>query len=268
MVVESEQRAQEHSARARLLQMGNQSMGRWGLHVTVTQPEVDHGPVMKLLGALQYLQDHGSAEDRRTTVIMTIDDDFIYPKWACYNLLRWADRCPSAVVAYAGAHYAGMPRAPEDFAPKQRFLDRRTLGAYPSGRHLQAPPCTLRQVNYILGWAGVGYRYSFFKSEFMDASHLTWLTTDVRCEKRCRSSSAWLDDQYISGHLNKEAVPMYLLPFPKNDRWRFISKGSVARSSKNHTQAAMRVVRAPQPRSRRLHIGPRPRNTRPVCVCR
>ena len=236
--VETEQRKQERSARARLLRLSNHSMVTWGLRLTVTQPKVDHGPIMKLLGALQYMQDHATAEERRTTVIMTIDDDFIYPKWACSNLLRWADRCPSAVVAYAGAHYAGMPQAPEDFKANQKFLDRGTLGAYPAGRHHLAPPCTLRQVNYILGWAGVGYRPSFFTSEFM--GDLAWLKTDVVGGRR--SSSAWLDDQYISGHLNKEAVPLYLLPFPKDGRWRFISKGSAARSSKNHTHLMMQTA--------------------------
>ena len=232
--VENEQRTQERLARLRLLQLSNKSLAQWGLPVTVTQPHVDHGPVMKLIGALQYLQ-YRPPTERNATVIMTIDDDLIYPNWACSNLLQWADRCPSAVVAYTGAHYAGMPQAPEEYARAQKFLDGRTLGAYPSGRHRQAPPCTVRQVNYILGWAGVGYRPSFFTSEFTDVSHLAWLAADVRCEEGCSASSAWLDDQYISGHLNKEGVPMYLLPFPTHDSWRFLSHGSAARSSKNRT---------------------------------
>ena len=76
---------------------------------------------------------------------------------------------------------------------------------------------------------------AFFVVVYSDVSHLAWPAADVRCKEGCSASSAWLDDQYISGHLNKEGVPMYLLPFPTHDSWRFLSHGSAARSSKNRT---------------------------------
>lgn len=235
-----EQQEQERAARARLLQLSNRSRVEWLMPLTVLQPTVDHGPVMKLLGALQYLSYRTPAE-RDATLIMTVDDDTVYPPWACERMHSWADRCPGAVVAYAGAHYAGMPSRVEDFARGQKFLDGHTLGAYPGGKHRQGAPCTLRQVNYLLGWAGVGYRASFFRREFMGEEHLAWLTQDVGCESGCKASSAWLDDQYISGHLNKEGVPIYLLPFPQH-RWRMLATGSAARSSKNQTHLALQTA--------------------------
>ena len=69
-------------------------------------------------------------------------------------------------VAHAGGDYHGLPNAPEDYARGQRYS---VYGTLPNTRrHVLPPPCTLRVVNYVLGWAGVAYRARFFDAAFFD----------------------------------------------------------------------------------------------------
>ena len=153
-------------------------------------------------------------------------------------MLSWAERCPRVAFAHAGATYAGLPQSPDaiddQFSPSQ-YVDGAPVGAAPGHRpHHPAPPCALRQVNYLLGWASAGYRFSFFEDgNLTDPAHLQWLQQDVGCLESCSKNSAWLDDQYISGHLNAAGVPIYLLPFPRQGRWHALSFHSEARQSRD-----------------------------------
>ena len=179
---------------------------------------VDYGPVMKLVGALQFLHEHPlPPEHAAHTLLVTLDDDMDYPSWLCENLVKYALRYPTATLAYAGGVYHGLPSAPDDYARGQRYDVR---GPLPNGhKHLANPSCTLRKVNYLLGWAGVIYRPSHFDDAFFaDLAELAAI---------CH----WCDDQYISHHLNRRHVPILMPPLPLHAHFHVRSRMSAARNS-------------------------------------
>lgn len=224
--------------------------------VYVHMPRVDHGPVMNLLGALEFLATDSSHQfDRKSTVIMTMDDKWIYPDWVCDNMMQLAQRCPYAALAYAGRDYFGIPRNVTEFdtgkwasqsmgaSSLQSSFDQQWAvrrGAYnlqqwaaQRGKVAKSEQClevarrSIRRINSVLSWAGVAYRPTFFRRDFVH-DNIHWLHNDSGCASKldvlCRQfrngDSKMVHNLYISGHLNKWHVPIYLAPFVNaSDEW-------------------------------------------------
>ena len=203
--------------------------------VRIVRPARDHGPVMKLVGALLYLRTL-PRERREAAVLVTLDDDMIYPRWVCENLLNWAVRFPDSAVAHTGTNYMGLPKSEIDYVSKgQTYM--RMAGAYPGGRHIPPDPCTMRPINYLLSWSGVAYRASFFE-------HNSFLSDLDRFLKLC----TWCDDQYVSGKLNAAGVRIFVAPFshPSASNWKItdVAKKTAARAGlKNKTLLMVETAR-------------------------
>ena len=114
--------------------------------------ERDYGPISKIVGALHHLR--GQAEDlRRRTLLVTVDDDLVYPRWLLENLVLSARHYP--ITAYAGGTYRGVTqRQLTIYGPYPGETIRRVRGTFPVGRLLE---CAARRVNYLYGWGGVAY---------------------------------------------------------------------------------------------------------------
>ena len=194
------------------------------LSVTVHELLEDVGPMSKIIGAMLHLRTLPRQMSDRT-VLVTLDDDLDYPRWACANLLHWSLRYPDAVVAHAGGMYHGVHGA----RGRQNFTIYGArwpgYGPHRAGQPWLSPPCTVRAVNALYGWAGVAYRPYQLRHGLVD--RLRWLTDEM-------PRGCWYcDDMYVSGHLHGWGVPILLVPFPLADsRWAQLQQGSAARPHK------------------------------------
>ena len=80
----------------------NHSRTVW--HVKVVYVDEDYGPVTKILGAL--LQ-----EDDKNTVIITVDDDVIYPETLVEELLYHHYKFPNTALSSSGLSIGSYPFA-------------------------------------------------------------------------------------------------------------------------------------------------------------
>lgn len=140
---------------------------------------LDYGPITKLLPAI-------AAEPDPDTLIITVDDDKVYPSIMIETLLKHVQRDPS--VAWGICGWAFMP-----FFPPRRIIPA-TVPYYLRGSYG-------RGVQVLQGVCGVAYRRSFFGP---DAKVLETPSPE------CYTS----DDMWISGYLNARHIPRVLVPGP------------------------------------------------------
>ena len=185
--------------------------------------ERDYGPISKIVGALHHLR--GQAEDlRRRTLLVTVDDDLVYPRWLLENLVLSARHYP--ITAYAGGTYRGVTqRQLTIYGPYPGETIRGVRGTFPVGRLLE---CAARRVNYLYGWGGVAYGSGVPESLGL-LEHLDWL-----------NGSCWsCDDHYISGHAISQGVPIYVISFPKGKEVVWMRRGQLARAARPNASKAM-----------------------------
>jgi hypothetical protein len=185
--------------------------------------ERDHGPISKIVGALHHLREQ--AEDlRRRTLLVTVDDDLVYPRWLLENLVLWARHYP--ITAHAGGTYRGVTqRQLTVYGPYPGETIRGARGTFPVGRLLE---CAARRVNYLYGWGGVAYGPGVPESLGL-LEHLEWL-----------NGSCWsCDDQYISGHAISRGVPIYVISFPRGKGVAWTLRGQLPRAARPNASKAL-----------------------------
>ena len=91
------------------------------LRLTLFRPTVDHGPIMKLVGALWHLRTLPNAT-QATAVIITLDDDVFYPSWLVERSMQWAALYPRAVIAQAGGSVPFFPKTADAWATVSQTL--------------------------------------------------------------------------------------------------------------------------------------------------
>ena len=173
--------------------------------VRVRWRETDHGPVTKLLGALEYVNDTLSAAMAARTLLVTVDDDIVYPRWLLATLTHYAGRLPHATLALMGGTYLSTPSVPHIERGKGRLKYQHRYAALPDSHTANNGsallPCSTHRINHMYGWAGVAYRPSFFRSGALH-EHVPWLLEDcLAC-----------DDQYIAATLRGAGVDLLLVP--------------------------------------------------------
>lgn len=139
----------------------------------------DRGPILKLLPAL-------AKEMNPETVIITVDDDTVYPRHIIRNLLKHHERLPEAALGYRGW------RLP----PSGRFFDRKVLFA----NQVRRP----YRVDILSGVSAVLYLKKHFAVDFYRGAGLP-------------PESYFVDDICISGYLNRAGVEKYVIPFPMRE---------------------------------------------------
>lgn len=197
----------------------------------------DHGPMTKILGAVRYAHCCVPPQQQRTALLITLDDDIVYPSWLLENLIEWALRKPGAIVAYAGGDYRRVNDGENDDITYQTSM----WGAAP-GVVAKRPiaPCSMRRVTYIHGWAGVAYPLAPLDNVPL-FDHVDWLTGSGGCW--------WCDDHYVSGLSTQARLPMYVVPHPVEDApapalWKAAPAPSAARPPAKTAQAERDAKRA------------------------
>lgn len=137
----------------------------------------DYGPATKLLGTLE------KANLPQNAIIITVDDDAIYPANLILQLAYKAVLNPKQAIGIIGADIE---------------YDKHGLIASNSELGFKKIKSADAFVNILQGYAGVAYRRSFFKSDIFD------ITT---APQECINS----DDLYISYNLAKQNIPRQVL---------------------------------------------------------
>ena len=139
----------------------------------------DQGPILKLLPVLE-------KETDPQTVIVTVDDDTVYPRHTIEKLLKYHDRFPEAALGFRGWR---IPLS-------GNFLDRNVLYA----NQVKRP----YRVDILSGVSGVLYLRKHFDVDFF-------------CRAGLPPESFFVDDICISGYLKKAGVEKIILPFPMRE---------------------------------------------------
>jgi hypothetical protein len=147
-------------------------------NVKLLRPEVDFGPLTKLLPTLV-------AEHDPNTIIITVDDDKVYPPDALRHLVWYSEQEPSAAWGIGGWAFMFVPE--------------------PQGVSTVYVPWWMRRngraVDVLQAAAGIAYRRGFFPD----------LAALAKPHKDCFTT----DDMWISGYLaTKSKVPRLLTPGP------------------------------------------------------
>lgn len=148
--------------------------------VTIVRLEEDYGPVCKFLGALS----HESDPD---TIIVTLDDDVIYPPSHLRKIAARAAEHPLAAVAASGLilSRSGL----QSFGAYHTVCRNRTFSFEigPQGR----------EIDVVYGFSGVGYRRNFFGEG---------LEEDLLRHSREKHALFMNDDVLVSGYLERRGV--------------------------------------------------------------
>jgi len=149
-----------------------------GIHrVRLLRCEKDWGPASKFIPIIQ----EELAADRRQTLIMVVDDDRIYPRDALEIFLHYHKQLPDAALCFRGAL---MPRNFVWFLPKIfRASQLREV----------------KRVAVITGTASYLIQPRFFDSALWDYSNAP-------------ASAFYMDDIWISAHLDRCGVEKYVVP--------------------------------------------------------
>lgn len=148
-------------------------------NTTVVETDVDHGPIMKIYGAL-------ISEREGDTVIVTCDDDVVFPRDFIEKIVS---KDEDAVVCGTGALLSRGIAFVSINSTVRPFHNWNWL----TGGHV---PEEGRKVDVIFGVAGVAYRRRFFPKDVSDLFSLS-----------SRSDALFHnDDVVISGYLSKRGV--------------------------------------------------------------
>lgn len=141
----------------------------------IIRSDRDWGPATKLLALLRA----GILE--RDELVVTIDDDNIYPQNFLETIADHARKLPTAALSLRGWHM------PASF----RWKDARDF----KGTQIDQPEKT----DVITGCGGIAIRPYFFDESLFDYS-------------RAPKEAFFVDDIWISGHLARKGVPRYVIP--------------------------------------------------------
>lgn len=147
--------------------------------ITLIRCPQDLGPILKLSETLK-------RETNPDTLIITVDDDTIYPRHFIETLLAFHEQYPKAALGFRGW------RLPES----GKFLDRRIL----YGNSITVP----LRVDVLSGISGVLYIRKQFKDDFFSP-------------KGHPAEAFFVDDICISGYLETRGEKKMLIPFPMRE---------------------------------------------------
>ena len=143
--------------------------------ITVIDSERDWGPASKLLPALL------AERECPDTLVITVDDDNIYPREMVGTFVTFSQRLPDAALCFRGHVVAG------------RWKESRAV----FGTRVSAPT----RMDIVTGCGGILVKPRFFDGAVFDYDGAP-------------PSAFFVDDIWISGHLARRGVRRYLVPSP------------------------------------------------------
>lgn len=154
---------------------------------TVVKVKKDYGPVTKIVGGLMM-------ESDPHTIIITCDDDVIYPTTLVSELLKYHNRYPKSAIGSAGLSIGYFP-----FYWSLAYNQKKDSKWFHS--HI---PKRGKKIDILYGYAGVLYVRGFFPFENIDRNFLSYTTA---------STDLFLnDDVLISCYLNSKGIERRICP--------------------------------------------------------
>jgi len=147
--------------------------------IRIAHCKEDSGPILKLLQTLR-------SETDPETIIITVDDDTVYPRFLISTLLRFHEKFSEAALGFRGWR---LPAS-------RKFLERTILFA----NNIKTP----YKVDVLSGVSGVLYLRKQFEDDFF-------------CTQDLPASAFFVDDICISGYLRKSGIEKYLIPYPMKE---------------------------------------------------
>lgn len=145
--------------------------------VRLLRCQTDWGPATKFIAVVRDELSSG----RRDTLIMVCDDDRIYPRDSLELYLRYHAQLPNAALCFRGG---SMPRSLNWRHSRLEF-----------GVDLQAP----KRTAVITGCGSYLIQPRFFDESLWDYS-------------KAPEGAFYMDDMWISGHLERRGVEKYIIP--------------------------------------------------------
>ena len=147
----------------------------------------DYGPITKLMGALE-------TETDPETLIVVVDDDWLYPNYDAKMMRQFAATEPDfAVVGHCGDTLLTNPESDFGVPPFSNFK-----------QNSRASPCCCR---FLEGFGSVGYRVRFFQNASAPVISFVSYLDVVLQHKKCFRT----DDLVISNYLAMQGIQAVLL---------------------------------------------------------
>lgn len=157
---------------------------------TVVRCEEDYGPICKIYGALV-------SEQHKDTMIITVDDDCIYPLNLIEKLIEKSKLRPTAAITGAGILLGSGVSL---FAINSTIVECKPFEALLNF----TVPYDGRKIDVVQGVSGVVYRRGFFPKKKDIYNELLHYTTDVDLFRS--------DDIVLSGYLSMKGIDRYTYP--------------------------------------------------------
>lgn len=157
----------------------------------IIEPETDFGPITKLYGAL-------ASESDPETIIISCDDDIIYPPQLFETLLEKSYLQPEACICGSGLLVKYGMTFNSTYTNMDKFHQLNGLAGF-------LPPPSGRKVDIICGAAGTLYKRKFFGSMAECTEKLFEVSLsdmDILCN----------DDVLISGYLQSRGIDRMVFP--------------------------------------------------------
>ena len=156
---------------------------------TVVKLDEDYGPVSKLAGGIL-------SEDDPDTIIISVDDDVIYPPTFVEELLEKSKLKPDTAIGSSGVVIGSFPSY-ISFIRNESY--KRYEGWF--GKKLTKKG---QEVDILCGYAGVLYKRRFFPKRNSDVIYKF-------LKPSSKNKSLFMhDDIYISGYLSKRGIPRHV----------------------------------------------------------
>lgn len=152
--------------------------------ISIVYCEKDYGPSTKLLGSLSIKSDP-------ETIIITVDDDVIYPTDLIEKLVRRSEMHPNAAIGFCGWNVKDLLDGREQFYNNLVHEDRRNDLSF------------MTRVDVLEGFRGILTKRKFWDETVFDYS-------------KAPKGAFYVDDVWISGHLEKRDVPRLAFKYDEN----------------------------------------------------
>lgn len=157
----------------------------------IIQSDIDYGPVTKLYGGI-------AEESDPETIIISCDDDVIYPPNTFETLLEKSEMYPEMCICGSGMLVSRGMYFNSTFTNMNKYIHLNGFFGF-------IPPKTGRKVDLIFGVSSVLYKRKFFPSlkECIDELFMVSLSDmDILCN----------DDVLISGYMCKRGIKRMVFP--------------------------------------------------------